>query len=75
MPTNSITVSIFTSPKEAPHYNKPAFEVGFLEMIVVVKKGATPANPTVDLVFRDENSQNYVVTVPANILKTALSSL
>jgi len=64
-----LTVSRHASPEEAPKYSLPEFKHATLDEAHVVMKGTVEGNPTIDLIFKDENGQKYIVLITANLLR------
>lgn len=70
MGTNHVSIKIFNSPKDAPHYTLPEYKGASVDEAVIVRKGTEGGNDTVDLIFTDESGQKYVTMITGNILKS-----
>lgn len=70
MGTNAISIKICNSIDEAPNYNKiGGFKAANLTEAVIVKSGTQGGNPTVDLVFHDEQGNKFVALITGRLLK------
>lgn len=71
MGTNQLTIKICRDPSEAPNYNELGdFKGANLTDAVIVKNGTEGGNPTVDLIFVDENGQKYVALITGKLLRS-----
>lgn len=71
---NTINISLFNSPKEAPTYRPPAFFGATLTSAVIVKNGTVEGNATVDLVFMDDAGQKYVAMSTLRLLEAVVQA-
>lgn len=67
--TNDLNILLADSPQEAPNYEKPEYQGANLTTAHVVGKGTTDGNPTVDLIFEDENGQKYIAMITGNLMQ------
>lgn len=71
MGTNHVTIEICNSIEEAPNYNKiGGFIAANLEKAVIVKNGTSQGNPTVDLIFEDQEGKKYVALITGALIKS-----
>lgn len=65
-----LSIQICKDPSEAPVYSKEQFKSVELTNAVVVKNGTQEGNPTVDLVFEDNEGNKFVALTTGRILKS-----
>lgn len=70
----NISVQTFDRPADAPRYDKPDWSPAVLEKAVIVGRGTTQGNPTIDLQFVDENGVHYIAMITANLLRSVLAT-
>lgn len=68
MISNSVSIILVDSPTDAPKYSE---SVGLLKIkkMIVVGKGATNGNPTVDLQLVDREGNEYVIMATCGIIE------
>jgi len=70
-----LEIKIADSPDEAPIYRAPEYKGAKLNNAVIVLNGTTDGNPTVDLIFTDENGQKYMIMTTAALIETLGSAI
>jgi hypothetical protein len=73
--TNDLSIELFDTPKKAPNYEKPDYEGANLTTAVVVGNGTVNGNPTVDLIFVDENGQKYIAMITGGIMQNLAGAI
>lgn len=63
--TNDLEIKLFDSPQEAPVFRTPEYNAANFKTVHVVGKGTVSGNPTLDLIFEDENGQKYIAMITA----------
>ena len=66
----SLSVKIYEDPSEAPNYRKdhPEVKGAMLVQANIVKNGTEEGHPTVDLVFVDDQGNQYMAMITARLL-------
>jgi hypothetical protein len=67
--TNDLSIEICKSVDEAPNYEKPEYRAANLQVARIVAGGTQLGNPTVDLIFSDENGQKYIAMMTGHLLE------
>lgn len=73
--TNDLKMKLFDSVEEAPLYRLPEYKVANLTTAVVVGKGTTLGNPTVDFIFEDESGQKYVAMLTGGLVENLAGAI
>lgn len=69
MISNVMTVQIVDDPHEAPKYDPHQWTMLKIQKAIVVGKGATNGNPTVDIQLVDADGREFVVMATAGIVE------
>lgn len=69
MGTNNLSLKMADSPDQAPKYNAPEYRAANLMTAQIVGRGTVAGNPTVDLIFEDENGQKYVAMITGGLVE------
>lgn len=69
MGTNDLTITLHDTPADAPTYQKGEYQGGFLQTARIVGQGTTGGNPTVDLIFQDNQGQKYIAMVTGALIQ------
>ena len=67
--TNDLKILLCDSPLVAPSYSLPEYKIANLTTAQVVGKGTKEGNPTVDLIFVDEQGQKYVAMITGGLIQ------
>jgi hypothetical protein len=65
---NHLAIELSDSPSEAPSYKLPEHRLAKLVSARIVGRGTVNGEPTVDLIFEDENGQKFVAMKTGNIM-------
>ncbi len=69
MISGHVEIQIVDSIEEAPKYKKEEFTILKMEKCIIVGKGTTEGNPTVDIQMTDANGKKYLVMAKAGIIE------
>lgn len=72
---NHLTLNLSDSPDKAPVYRAPEFLAATLISANIVGRGTVEGNPTVDLIFQDQNGQKFVAMITGGILQNAAAAV
>lgn len=67
--TNDLNIRLCDTPADAPSYTTPEYKAANLHTAVIVGMGTVAGNPTVDLVFTDENGQRYIAMITGGLME------
>ncbi len=73
--TNQLNIQLSDSVAEAPTYDNPEYLAANLIVAHVVGRGTVANNPTVDLIFEDENGQKYIAMITGAIMQNLAGAI
>lgn len=73
--TNTLNILLADSPKQAPNYEEPEYLGANLTTAQVVGNGTMDGNPTVDLIFVDENGQKYIAMLTGGLIQNLAGAI
>jgi carbamoylphosphate synthase large subunit len=68
MGTNDLKIDMFANPEEAPHFTRPEYKAAEIDHCNVIRNGTVQGNTTVDIIFKDESGQKYVLMITGRLI-------
>jgi len=73
--TNEIDILLADSPEAAPNYSLPEYKATNLTTAQIVGRGTECGNPTVDMIFVDEDGQKYVALITGGLIQSIAGAI